>query len=152
MSVAPVSLASGDPIDVNVYYMNGHMQVTLADSLAATTFRTNLTIADYGAVLGESVGYVGFTGATGGSVANQQVSNFKFVPAAPPVLSIVNSGGGNSTLSWSGGVLTNMVLQQSSSLSGPWANVSPTPTLVGNNYQVVVTPAGSTKFFRLFSP
>jgi hypothetical protein len=152
LSVAPVSLASGDPINVNLYYMHGHMQVSLVDSNASTTFHTNFTIADCGAVLGDSIGYVGFTGADGGSVASQQVSNFKFVPAAPPVLAIANPAGGNSTLSWSGGVLTNMVLQQSSSLAGPWANVGTTPALVGNNYQVVTTPAGGTQFFRLTSP
>ena len=151
-SVAPVSLASGDPIDVNLYYMQGIMQVTLADATAATIFRTSFNIADYGVVLNESVGYVGFTGATGGSVTSQQVSNFTFVPAAPPVLAIANPGGGTCTLSWSGGVLTNMVLQQSSSLTGPWANVGITPALVATQYQVVVTPSGSTKFFRLSSP
>jgi hypothetical protein len=151
-SVAPVGLASGDPIDVNLYYMQGIMQVTLVDPTAATTNRTSFNIADYGVVLNESVGYVGFTGATGGSVASQQVSNFTFVPAAPPVLAIANPSGGTCTLNWSGGVLTNMVLQQSSSLTGPWVNVGITPALVATQYQVVVTPTGSPKFFRLSSP
>ena len=74
------------------------------------------------------------------------------VPAAPPVLAIANPNGGTCTLSWSGGVLTNMVLQQSSSLTGPWVNVGITPALVATQYQVVVTPTGSPKFFRLSSP
>ncbi len=151
VSVAPVNLATGDPINVNLYYMKGLMQVTLTNTTAATIFRTNFLIADFGAVLGTSIGYVGFTGSTGGSVASQQVSNFTFVPAAPPVLAIAYPGGGNSTLSWSGGVLTNMVLQQSSNLTGPWINVGTTPTLVGNNYQVLIPPAGGTQFFRLSS-
>jgi len=149
LSVAPISLASGDPIIVNLYYMQGKMQMSLTDTVSSVTFVTNFAVADYGAAVGESVGYVGFTGADGGSVAVQQVSNFAFVPAAPPVLSVANAGGGNFTLSWSGGVLTNMFLQQSSYVNGPWTNVLVTPALVGDNYQVVVTSASGTLYFRL---
>jgi hypothetical protein len=68
-----------------------------------------------------------------------------------PVLSIVNSGGGSYTLSWSGAAATNLVLQQSSSLTGPWTNVSATPVLVGNQYQVTTTSTEDIQFFRLSS-
>jgi len=149
LSVAPVNLASGDPIGVNLYYMQGLMQLSLTDTVSTVTFVTNFTIADYGVVLGDSVGYVGFTGADGGSVASQQVSNFAFVPAAPPALSSATLGGGFCTLAWSGGILTNMVLQQSTVPTGPWTNAAVTPALIGNNYQVQVTPVGDTLFFRL---
>jgi len=44
------------------------------------------------------------------------------------------------------------VLQASSSLSGPWADVATPPTLVGSQYQVVVTSAGGEQFFRLALP
>jgi hypothetical protein len=151
LSVAPVNLVSGNPINVNLYYMQGRLQVSLADPISATAFHTNLTTVDFGSLVGDSVGYVGFTGATGGSVASQQVSNFSFLPAATPVLGIANSAGGVCTLAWSGGVLTNMVLQQSSTPTGPWTNSIATPTLVGPNYQVVVAPIGGAQFFRLFS-
>ncbi len=92
-SVAPVNLANGDPINVNLYYMGGVMQLSLTDTVVTASFVTNVTLADYGAVVGQSVGYVGFTGADGGSVSSQQVSNFAFVPAAPPALSVANQGG-----------------------------------------------------------
>jgi len=151
-SVAPVNLASGDPINVNLYYQQGSLQVTLVDASTSDTFVTNLNVADFKSVLGQSVGYIGFTAATGGSISSQQVSNFAFVPAAVPVLSIASTSATTSTLSWSGGVLTNAVLQASSSLSGPWADVATPPTLVGSQYQVVVTSAGGEQFFRLVLP
>jgi len=150
-SVAPVNLASGDPINVNLYYQQGSLQVTLVDATTSDTFVTNLNVADFGSVLGQSVGYIGFTAATGGAVSSQQVSNFAFVPAALPVLSIANTST-TTTLSWSGGVLTNAVLQASSSLSGPWTDVATPPNLVGSQYQVVVTSAGGAQFFRLALP
>ena len=152
LSVSPVGLASGDPILVNLYYMKGFMRVTLQDTSNGNGYTNSFALADYGAVLGDSVGYIGFTGADGGSYSQQQISNFNFVPAAQPVLSVVPSGAGNLTLAWSGGVLTNMVLQQSSSLTGPWQTSAATPTLVGANYQVPVSSASGTQFFRLAAP
>jgi hypothetical protein len=59
------------------------------------------------------------------------------------------SGVSFCTLAWSGGVLTNMVVQQSSKMTGPWTNAPVTPVLIGNFYQVQVTPAGTMQFFRL---
>ena len=115
--------------------------------MTSSTFVTNFSIADYSAVTGQTVGYVGFTGGDGGSVSIQQVSNFTFVPAAPPVLSL-----SNSALSWSGGVLTNMVLQQSTQLTGPWTNSAATPTLHDDNNQVGITPANGMLFYRLAAP
>ena len=150
-SVVPVVLNTGNPINVNLYYLPGHLQVKLVDSITSDNFVTNLTVPDFAAILGQSMGYVGFTAADGGSVASQQISNFAFVPAAPPVLVIANTSPTTCTLSWSGGVLTNQVLQASSSLGGPWANVSTIPVLVGNQYQVVITSGGGSQFFRLVS-
>jgi hypothetical protein len=37
-------------------------------------------------------------------------------------------------------------------LSGPWTDVATPPTLVGSQYQVVVTSAGGEQFFRLVLP
>src|SRR5665213_1973249 len=150
IGIAPVSLAGGNPINVTLNYLQGHMKVSLTDNVSSATYVTNLTIADYAAVLGDTVGYVGFTGADGGSVSSQEVSNFNFVPVAAPVLAISVSGN-SATLNWSSGVSTNLVLKQSSSLTGPWAVVG-TPALVGGQYQIVVTPTNSMQFFILSSP
>jgi hypothetical protein len=151
LSVAPINLASGDPININLYYMQGLMQVSLTDTVASVSFATNFTISSSDSIWGDSVGYVGFTGADGGSVSMQQVSNFAFVPAAVPLLSMASSGVNLCTLTWSGGVLTNMIVQQSSRLTGPWTNAPVTPALIGNSYQVQVTPIGTAQFFRLSS-
>jgi hypothetical protein len=152
LSTAPVDLASGDAIGVNLYYQQGHISITLTDTVSTVTFTTNMTIADAVSVLGDTVGYVGFTGADGGSAASQFISNFNFVPAAFPMLSVASGPGSQATIAWSGGTLTNMVLQSSSQVNGPWANTGATPGIVGNNYQVTITPAGGAQFFRLASP
>jgi hypothetical protein len=148
----PLNLASGDPININLYYGQGVLQATLVDSVTSVAYVTNFHIGDIGPVIGGSVAYIGFTGSDGGSESVQQISNFSFLPAAPALLSISNSGGGSITISWSAGVLPGFVLQQSPSLTGPWSNVSATPTVVGSQYQVVLTPGGSPQYYRLELP
>jgi len=148
----PLNLASGDTININLYYAQGVLRATLQDSVTSVTFVTNFAIGDIAPVVGGSVAYIGFTGADGGSSSSQQISNFAFLPAAPAMLSISKSGGGSITISWSAGVLTAFILQQSPTLTGPWSNVSTTPTVVGSQYQVVLTPGASPQYYRLEMP
>jgi hypothetical protein len=150
-SVSPVSLASGHPIEVNLYYSQDAMRVKLLDTVNSNTYVTNITtLPDFASVVGNSLAYVGFTGGDGNATATQTITNFTFVPVVPAVLSIGNSGG--ITISWSAVAYSGLVLQQASALTGPWSNVATPPTLVGTQYQVKVTPGAGSKFYRLELP
>ena len=82
LSVAPVNLASGDPIQVNLTYNAGTQTLTealldAANQNAATVVYTGV---NFSTLLGSNSNsaYVGFTGATGTYSAIQTISNFSF--------------------------------------------------------------------------
>ena len=124
------------------------LQLMLADT-NGNQFTTNYPFGDLISAIGNSVAYVGFTASTGGQSAQQQIDNFTFQYLAPPVLYISLAGNGNITISWSAGTGLNYHLQQSASVTGPWTNVSTTPTLVNGYNQIVASPTGATQFYRL---
>jgi hypothetical protein len=60
----------------------------------------------------------------------------------------VNQSGANLLITWPVSVSTLFVLQQSSSVLGPWANVGTAPTIVNGQNQISV-PNSGTHFYRL---
>jgi hypothetical protein len=67
-------------------------------------------------------------------------------------LTIATGPGGTFLIAWPSTTASSYVLQQSSSLTGPWANVTTTPMQANGNYQVSVTATAGAQFFRLLSP
>jgi hypothetical protein len=91
-SVNPVSLASGHPVNVNLYYSQDAMRVKLVDTVNSNTYVTNITtLPDFASVVGNTLGYIGFTGGDGTKTANQTITNFTFVPVIPAVVSSLRS-------------------------------------------------------------
>jgi hypothetical protein len=79
-----VNLASGDPIQVSVYYGEGNMNVMLVDSSTGATFTTNYAV-NIPAFVQSNAAYVGFTASTewdGEDASLQTVSDFSFNAAA----------------------------------------------------------------------
>lgn len=75
-ATAPVSLY-GTPVNVQMVYNYGTKVLTVTLTQGANTFSRTYTSLDIPATVGYSA-YVGFGGGTGGSYAQQQVSNFTF--------------------------------------------------------------------------
>jgi len=148
VTTSPVNLASGDAINVRVYYNGSTVSVRLVDATNGATYSTSYNLGDLTAVLGAADGYVGFTAATGGLNAIQNVQNFHFAYSTAPNLSVQLTGG-NVVLTWPVSVATSFVLQQASSLGGPWTNVITPPTVVGLKNQITVTKGSGNQFFRL---
>jgi hypothetical protein len=148
MNTAPgqVSLGSGDPIDVSMYYAQGQLSLTFTDAVAQTSFSTNLVVGSLPNIVKGSTAYVGFTGADGGLNAVQTVSNFTFVSI--PAESIQLSSA-NSLISWPGTVPGYTLQESTNLLSGTWINVT-NPTIVVNGTNQVSTPVvGGNMFYRL---
>jgi len=80
ISSNPVALGSGHPIAVNVVYdATAHtLTETLTDQTTLAVYTNTFTGVDIGAAVGNSSGYVGFTGGTGGLVATQTISGFTY--------------------------------------------------------------------------
>ena len=83
LSTAPVNIASGNPILVNLTYNGqaGTLSETLTDQSTGATYNTvfSAPAVNFESLLGGQSGYVGFTGATGGQALTQTISNFSFV-------------------------------------------------------------------------
>jgi hypothetical protein len=148
-STAPVDLASGHPIDVTLRYAGGALSLTLTDAVASVSFSTNFSL-NLPAIVGASTAYVGFSGATGGAVSQQEVSNFGFI--AIPRLSIQMTSTNSLLLSWPVAE-SRFVLQRNSDLgSASWTTVgNPVGVINGQNQVIVLSPAGK-QFYRLALP
>ncbi|HUD48921.1 MAG TPA: L-type lectin-domain containing protein [Candidatus Baltobacteraceae bacterium] len=151
-----VNPASGDPINVQIAYSQNVFSVTLLDTTTGQSFSTNYSV-DLHSLLGDTnTAYVGFTSGDGDSYSTQQVVNFSFTPGAVavvgPPLTIATGASGTFLIAWPSTTASSYVLQQSSRLAGPWANVTTTPTQANGNYQVSVTATAGAQFFRLVSP
>ncbi|HEV2973330.1 MAG TPA: autotransporter-associated beta strand repeat-containing protein [Pirellulales bacterium] len=91
-STAPVVLASptgspaGNPINVTLAYdpVGQTLTENLVDLIAGTNFSHTYTGVNMSTILGgaNSTAYVGFTGATGGSFATQDITNFQYTVGA----------------------------------------------------------------------
>jgi hypothetical protein len=145
-STAPLNLGAGNPINVNVLYNGSVVSVTLTDSVAQTSFTTNIT-ANLPAILGARTAYVGLTGADGSTVATQTVSDFTFVPL--PMLSAQLTSTNTILLSWPSSVGGYALLQKGNVASGTWTASPAVVNVVGDQYQAVVPPSGGAEFYQL---
>jgi hypothetical protein len=148
-STAPVNLDGGDPIDVNLLYVGGVLQVTLVDTLSSARFETTFPFAISNFVGGD-VAWVGLTGSEGGVLSHQTVSNFAFVPYPP--LSVGISGGANVVLTWPGAV-DGFAVQSATNLAQTvWTTESLTSSKVNGLNQILLPATNSVLFYRLILP
>ena len=93
MSSSGLSLHSGNPLNVALAYNGTTLRMTITDSKTKASFSKSWTI-DIPSTVGGSTAYVGFTGATGGLSATQDVVSWTYsasptaVPAAPSNLRV----------------------------------------------------------------
>lgn len=100
-ATAPIDFSSGDPINVALAYNPATTTLTETDTDLTTSavFTTSYTV-DIAAVLGGNSAIMGFTGATGGVVSTQTISNFGYTLNAGTTYSnnVVLASGSNSTM------------------------------------------------------
>jgi hypothetical protein len=149
VSTAPVNIASGDSIYVQLYYMNGVMQVLLVDPTVPATYTSSYSV-NVPAVVGNNAAYIGFTAADGGISSVQTVSNLLFSYSTPPILTLAQGAPGKVVVSWPVSVSSLFTLMQSSSLTGPWSPAVPVSSgIVGLQNQATLSTGGSASFYKL---
>ena len=95
-----VSLQSGDVLAVHMTYNGSILTMTITDTTnPSQTFNTSWPV-NIASAVGATSAYVGFTGATGGSVATQQLLTWSFASGKPPL--VFQTTGLNSTSSGPG--------------------------------------------------
>ena len=145
---SPVNLASGDPIDVSLTYVNGVLSLTLSDATAQTSFTTDLTL-DIPSLVGGNTAYVGFTGGDGAVHSTQYVSDFTYLGLVS--LAIAPGPSQRVTLNWPAAA-GGYVLQQSAAVSPTsWTNVATSPVNAGQVDQVTLPAPAGQAFYRLIN-
>ena len=145
-STAPVDIASGDPIAVNVVYYNGVANVTLTDTTTSATFSTSLPVGSLPTILGAQTAYVGFTGAVGGVTSAQTITDFAFVPLT--TLSVQVSGT-NVVLTWPVQPAGYTLQSKSPITAATWQSVGAPVVQVGGLNQVTLPLGTGSEFYRL---
>jgi len=151
-------LGTGDDVgepgikDVTILYDGNTLTLTWSNETRQVSATTNFVIGDIRPAVTGTKAYVGFTGACGGVDDTQYVSNFSYIPLFRG-LTITSDGTGGVFIRWP--ALNTWVLQENSNLTnslgwttvpGPYTTVSAQPF---NQYQVHVTSATGTHFYRL---
>jgi hypothetical protein len=146
MPILPVGLGdNANPIQVNVSYSGGVAAATFKDLVTLATSSTNITV-DIPAIVGTSSAYIGFTGADGGVVSTQVISNFTMSP--PPVRINAQVVGSSLILSWPAS--TGAYLKSTTDLSNPvWTDVLDEFRVVGNDARVTIPSLIGNRFYRL---
>jgi hypothetical protein len=125
VSPGDVTIDTGDPIGVNVTYLNGVLTVFLQDSNTPADTYTASVALNLTNLIGTNMAYVGFTGADGGVSSVQTIANFQYTPV--PTLSIAASNS-NIIVSWPTGT-GQYELKWSTNLNLPIDDWDPITTL-----------------------
>mgnify|MGYP005840337849 CR=1 FL=1 len=146
VATGDVNVSSGDPIKVDLTYIGGVVYLTLSNTITAATFSTTLPVGDLSERLGSNLAWVGFTGADGGTVSTQNISEFSYIPL--PTMT-VQPVGSDVVLAWPA-TIGGYKVQSANSLTAPvWADAGLTETLVGGQYQATVPAGSGSKYYRL---
>jgi len=79
-----INLRSGDFMNVHITYDGKILNLTITDAVTLATWSHAFTLAIPYHV-GSSIGYVGFTGGTGGAVSSQKLTYWTYLAGTPPV-------------------------------------------------------------------
>jgi hypothetical protein len=150
MSTAPVNLAGGNPINVSLSYNGTTLSITLTDLVTHATFATN-SLINIPSTVGNSIAYVGVTGADGGISSTQVITNFQF--ASLTSLSSLLAGPSAVSLIWPNSA-AGLVPQQTSAIGSiTWTTLTNAVLLDGSgNNQLTIPAQAGAAFFRLATP
>jgi len=82
-STSPLSLGSGDPIQVHLVYEGSTLSETLTDLTTLAQFSSTDSV-NISSFVGNGTVLVGFTGATGAEASTQTIQNFTFTAVPEP--------------------------------------------------------------------
>ncbi len=79
-----INLQSGHQMNVQMTYDGQNLNMTITDAVTLASWSNSWPV-NIPAQIGASTGYVGFTGSTGGAVANQEIISWTYLAGVPAV-------------------------------------------------------------------
>jgi hypothetical protein len=145
-STAPVNLDAGNFINVNLRYSAGILQVTFTDTIAKTTFQTNIPV-DIPALTGGNTGLIGLTGSDGSVASHQTVGNFTFAPL--PMLTVSRADASNMALAWPAAIAGFKLQTKTNLADANWSDVAGQVSQINGSNQVLFPSSAGGRFYRL---
>jgi len=152
-----VNLHSGDIMSVSLTYDGTTLTEKITDTITAATKTLTYPI-DIPTTIGSNTAYVGFTGATGGGTADQNVLTWTFAttasgtPPAPTNLTATAASTTQINLSWTNNATdeSGFIIQRAPSATGTF---TPIGIAAGgqSNYQDSGLSPGTTYFYRVYA-
>ena len=152
-STLPLNLGSGHPIWATLRYDGSVLFEHLVDQTTGQAYDASYGIDIPGAVGHTNTAWIGFTGATGGSVSRQTISDFSYaIELTPPELSVTETGS-QIVLTWPTSPI-NYVLEATGDLTPPvsWMTAPETPVVNGSQTTVTITVGTGNRYYRLRLP
>lgn len=151
-----IDFHNGSVFRVDIVYDGVDLDVTITDTGSSASASQTYAI-DIPAVIGGNTAYAGFTAATGGSYAAQEVLDWTYNPPAPPVpapatLNASTTEFGQVTLTWAAvSGATSYQLLRGSAAGGPYGQIA-TVTAPATAYTDVVAPGPWYYVVRAVTP
>ncbi len=140
-----VNFANGDIYQVDLNYNGSVLAVSLSNTVTAATYTTNMAVGSLANIVGTNVAYIGITAATGGIAAQQNISNFQFVPQPKAAATQV---GNNLLITWSG-LVGGYNVAGASAVTGPYTTIPGIAGQTNGLYQKLITAPVDNGFYRL---
>ena len=146
---------SADTFRAHLTYDDTTLHETITDLTTNAVFTHDYTI-DIPATVGETCAYVGFTGATGGSSAQQDILNWSYkamlppIPSAPKDLVATPTSGTQVNLTWSevGSNASGFALERGTDPNGPFTQIATVPDNQHSYLDTGLTP-GAQYIYRI---
>ena len=151
-----IDLHSGHVFNVGMIYDGTTLQVTITDAVTLATATQNYTV-NIPALLGANTGWVGFTGATGGQTAIQNVLKWTFSPttavtiSAPTGLQSTGATAAQVSLSWTNTAAnaTSVLVERKTGANGTYAQIGATANGTANTFVDNTVAPNTTYLYRV---
>lgn len=149
MRAAGVDVHSQHDFQVDLAYDGTVLSMTVKDLTTNATFSTSFTV-DIAAVIGGATAHVGFTGATGGLTANQEVLSWSYGELPPPTNLTATNGPNVVSLAWtaSAGAASYTILRSTTS-GGPYTSIA--TGVAGTTYDDLTAANPNTYFYVVYA-
>jgi len=148
MRAAGVDVHTQHDFQVDMTYNGTTLAMTVKDLTTNATFSRSFTV-DIATVIGGATAYVGFTGATGGAVANQEILNWAFSSLAPPTNLATTAGPNTVSLTWGATTgATSYTVMRGTTAGGPYTQVA--ANVLTTNYTDNTATFPNTYYYVVF--
>ncbi|MEI7910168.1 MAG: fibronectin type III domain-containing protein [Verrucomicrobiota bacterium] len=152
---AGIDFHSGHIFSVSLAYNGSTLAQTITDATSGAFYTHNYTV-DIPTTIGSSSAYVGFTAATGGQTATQDILTWNYTPlptappAAPSALSATPASGTQLNLAWADNATTEdgFKVERKTGSGGSYAQIG----LIGVNRTSFIDPSltpGTSYYYRV---